>query len=95
MEKDMEQPKMGTAKLLRSKVFWVGDYNYTELCMVRSIPSHSSDLRGGSHHIGSLMHICRPQLRDRDLTMLAHGFSIILLQCQATHRRIAFAMAGA
>ena len=29
----MEQPKMGAAKLLRSKVFWVGDYDYRALCL--------------------------------------------------------------
>jgi hypothetical protein len=33
MEKDMEEPKMGAAKLLRSKAFWVGDYDWRALCM--------------------------------------------------------------
>ena len=34
MDKGMEEPKMSPAKLIKSKVFWVGDYDYRALCMV-------------------------------------------------------------
>lgn len=41
----MEQPKMGAGKLLRSKAFWVGDYDWRALCMVRFSSFSLSDLK--------------------------------------------------
>lgn len=64
MEKDTEQPKL--SKLLRSKVFWVGDYDYHILCMVRSFSSFSlSNLNACDLRVSSLILLYCPLQRDR------------------------------
>ena len=89
----MEQPKMGAAKLLRSKVFWVGDYDYRSLCaraFLLLLTPPTNVVAATAHW--QPMHMCRPKQRDRDLAMLAQRFSDMILQCQATRWRVAVAM---